>query len=283
MVKISAVIPVRNRENTISICLDSILRQTYKVDEIVICDDASTDDTISAIEAYMNKEHSTPIHLVKHTTPRGAQAARNSAIKAASGEIIVFNDSDDQWVEQKTEAQLKLMLEKHAGVVHCGALRFNENINAYSLFGHELYTLSGHCYRQILERGGVMFSGLMTIKSLLEKIGYLDEKVPAFQEWDTGIRLAKVCDFAYTPLPLFIYHVGAPNTISASKKNAAVGYEMIVNKYKKEILRYCPSCMMQHYAAMLNRFSEANISEKVQYYSKMLKICKKTFRINADH
>lgn len=270
MVKVSVIVPARNREHTLERCLNSILSQTYEVDEIVICDDASTDNTKNLVDAYINKNRTPAIIFIRHPKPLGAQAARNSAIRKASGEIIAFIDSDDQWVEQKIEIQLELMTVHQAGVSHCGALRFEERENRYSLFGADLHRFSGDCHSRLLESGGVMFPGLVTTKEILEKIAYLDEKIPAFQEWDTAIRLSKICRFSYTPLPLFIYHVGNRDAISSSARKAALGYEMIINKHRGEILKYCPKSIFGHYTALVERFNKANMPEKANFYLSLL-------------
>ena len=75
-------------------------------------------------------------------------------------------------------------------------------------------------------------------KKALERIGYLDEAVVAYQEWDTAIRLAQYCHFGFEPKPTFIYDYSCQDSISRNSIQAGRGYEYIVHKHIKDILRY---------------------------------------------
>jgi hypothetical protein len=79
----------------------------------------------------------------------------------------------------------------------------------------------------------------MVSKTALEKIGYLDEAVPSFQEWDTSIRLARECRFIHVREPLFIYHVNSTDSISRDRRRDIAGYQYIVDKHEKEIETVC--------------------------------------------
>ena len=267
MPSISAVIPARNRAHTIKKCLDSILRQTYKLDEIIVCDDASTDDTCTIIESY-----GANVRLVRHEQPQGAQAARNTAIRAATGDIIAFNDSDDIWIDEKLEKQLALMAHFQCGVVHCGALRYSERESAYSCFGTDLERFSGNAFPKLLCGLGPMFPALVTTKICLEKIGLLDEQIPAYQEWDTYLRLSRICKFSYTPLPLFIYTVGDTDAISHSLERAANGYAMIIEKHKREILGCGNHVLANHYNRLYQLYTQANMPKEAKY-AMTLSVC----------
>ena len=102
MIKYSFIIPCFNSENTIKICLDSILAQNKFLNqlEILIIDDGSHDSTKNIIHSY---DHSDNVKIILHPKNRGLSAARNSGIKNASGEILVFIDSDmvlsKNWLE----------------------------------------------------------------------------------------------------------------------------------------------------------------------------------------
>ena len=90
--KISIVIPAYNTEKYIKKCLDSIINQTYKNKEIIIIDDASTDNTLLEIEKYHDNAC---VKIIKNKENKGQAYSRNKAIKIASGDYIGFIDSDD--------------------------------------------------------------------------------------------------------------------------------------------------------------------------------------------
>lgn len=85
--RVSVVIPCYNRARFIGDVVESVLGQTSPPDEIIVVDDASTDHS-SEIVANL------PVRLVRHTHNRGLSASRNSGIKAATGDIVVFIDAD---------------------------------------------------------------------------------------------------------------------------------------------------------------------------------------------
>lgn len=90
--KVSIVIPVYNLETFIEKCLDSLINQTYKDLEIIIIDDGSTDNTISIINKYVEKDNRFFLYKINH---HGAASARKIGIRHASGPYITFVDGDD--------------------------------------------------------------------------------------------------------------------------------------------------------------------------------------------
>jgi glycosyltransferase involved in cell wall biosynthesis len=111
---VTAIIPTYNRAKTIERAVNSVLAQTWKEMEVIVVDDGSNDQTGEVLKAYGDK-----IRVI-HQRNGGPAAARNTGIKAATGEIISFLDSDDAWMPSKIERQVKLLQRTaSAGVVCC--------------------------------------------------------------------------------------------------------------------------------------------------------------------
>ncbi len=91
--KVSIIVPVYNGEKDLSTCLNSLINQIYKDIEIIIIDDASTDNTKEIIKKYADKDNR--IIPFYQSQNKGVSAARNIGLKAATGKYIVFVDSDD--------------------------------------------------------------------------------------------------------------------------------------------------------------------------------------------
>lgn len=228
--QISVVIPAYNREKTIVKCLDSVLNQTYQPFEVIVVDDASNDNTVKLVEEYP----SDIVKLVKCNKNSGAQTARNIGIKAAKGDWIAFQDSDDIWLPDKLEKQ-KEAIEKSNFEVCAGGGIWKKGDKEEYIF---LNGKSGNVYKDILElKTYILYPTLLIKKDLLEKIGYLDEKVEAYQELDTAIRLSKENRFVYVSTPLFIYNIHEGEAISKNRDRGLRGIQYLFMKYKDEILR----------------------------------------------
>ncbi len=106
--------------------LDSILTQTQKVDEIVICDDGSTDDTIAIILDYQNNYPGT-IHLYQNEVQLGSTKNMEKCLGLVKGDIVFLADQDDSWLPHKV-ATLCHFFENHPSVdaVFSNAVLINE-------------------------------------------------------------------------------------------------------------------------------------------------------------
>jgi glycosyltransferase involved in cell wall biosynthesis len=232
---IAVIIPTYNRANTVVECINSVLSQSYPVNEIIIVDDNSSDDTIQRLNRFKDEI------IILHTKSRsGAQVARNVGIKAAKSEWISFLDSDDEWLSNKLEKQiseLKNIDYNSMTVVHGDC--YKKNINSDKKSHWQLDRIEGeNVYKQLLSKSGTLFPSILVSKSALDKIGNLDENVPSYHEWDTAIRLAKYCRFIHIQEPLFIYNIHG-NTISKNSDTSVEGYQYIINKFKNEIKLLC--------------------------------------------
>jgi glycosyltransferase involved in cell wall biosynthesis len=111
--RLSAAIVTYNRARYLPRAIESVLDQTYRDLELIVVDDGSTDDTVEAIAPYGDR-----IRYVRQEN-QGKAAARNRAVCLADGELVAFCDSDDSWVPDRIERQVRT-LDEHpeAGMVH---------------------------------------------------------------------------------------------------------------------------------------------------------------------
>ena len=104
--KISVAFIVYNGSQYLRTQLDSILAQTHKVNEIIVCDDASSDNAIGILEEYKNKH---PNLFFIHFNKQNIGPTKNieKAIQACRGELIILADQDDYWETNKVETIIK--------------------------------------------------------------------------------------------------------------------------------------------------------------------------------
>ena len=108
---VSVITPIYNDERYITSTINSVINQTYKHWELILVDDASTDNTLIEVEPFLSKYPN--IKLFKNTENKGAAYTRNRGTEEASGNYIAFLDADDLWRPEKLEHQIKL-LEKES-------------------------------------------------------------------------------------------------------------------------------------------------------------------------
>jgi glycosyltransferase involved in cell wall biosynthesis len=107
--KISVIVPVYNMENYLTKCIDSIAAQTHRDLEIILIDDGSTDNSSKICDDYAAKDERIK---VIHKQNGGVASARNTGLKACTGEYIAFVDSDD-WIEPTMYSELLNVCLKH--------------------------------------------------------------------------------------------------------------------------------------------------------------------------
>lgn len=103
--KISIVIPVYNVSAYIGRCLASVKSQTYGDCEVILVDDCGTDDSIAQCESYINQNR-LDWRIVHHTRNRGLSAARNTGTAVATGDYVLYVDSDDELLPNCVQAMV---------------------------------------------------------------------------------------------------------------------------------------------------------------------------------
>ena len=109
--KISVIMSAYNSEDSVENSITSILNQTYEDLELLIMDDASTDNTFKICESLKNKDQR--IKLYKNKSNLGLTKSLNKLISLSSGEIIARQDSDDLSKKERIEKQLKFLEENN--------------------------------------------------------------------------------------------------------------------------------------------------------------------------
>lgn len=228
---VSIVVPAFNRAFSIGAALDSLLTQTYENWEALVVDDGSNDRTGEIVKQYSQRDRR--IVLIQHDRKRGAQAARNTGLRRGRGRWIAFLDSDDQWLAHSLEARLDAAGTSR--VVHSECYVIDAE-GERRLFG--VPPLRGNVYADLLRNPGPVFPALLISREAWLSIHELDERIVAYQEWDTAIRLARHWSFEFLAEPTFIYDCRHGNTISKNAQTEALGYQQIIDKHRWRMLRH---------------------------------------------
>lgn len=129
MYKVSIIVPIYNDEKYIKQCLDSILEQTYTNIELIIINDGSTDNSQNIIEEYKNKF--LEIKIINQPNS-GVSYARNIGLNNATGEYIMFVDSDDIIAKDYIKQMMDILKKNDLDIIKSSFKKFKENPNKYT-------------------------------------------------------------------------------------------------------------------------------------------------------
>ena len=124
MIKVSVIVPVYNVEDYLEKCLDSLVNQTLKEIEIIVVNDGSPDNSGKIIEKYAKKYKNIKAYTKENG---GLSDARNYGIKKASGEYLVFIDSDDYIDETMLEKMYQKAIQENLDIVVCNSINVYDN------------------------------------------------------------------------------------------------------------------------------------------------------------
>lgn len=125
MCNVSVILPVYNCEKFLKHTVRSVQNQQYKNWELLIVNDASTDNSLAVAKTLAATDSRIKVFNMKQN--QGVAACRNYALKKAAGRYVAFIDSDDLWASQKLNKQLLFMKKHHAALSHTGCLFMDEN------------------------------------------------------------------------------------------------------------------------------------------------------------
>lgn len=201
---VSVIIPTFNRAELIRRTVESALNQTYSHLEVIVVDDGSVDNT----EAVVSTISDPRVSFVRLPTNCGGAVARNSGIKAATGDYIALLDSDDTWLPNKIELQLA-SIRSHP----C-----KEQVVSYTQRGYERpwrlthYPARGKKETESIGHylfchdGDMQTSTLMMPRALAARTLFR-EGLKKHQDWDFCLRLeANNAVFSFIEQPLTIFH-----------------------------------------------------------------------------
>lgn len=229
---ISVVIPTFNREKILPRAIKSVLNQTYKNLELIIVDDGSTDNTDKIVRGFSD----TRIRYYKQKLNRGGAAARNVGIKLSKGELISFQDSDDEWLPEKLERQVKKFNEvsDDVGVICCGYEFIYERTK--EVVSKSIPVEKGDVYKIMLTNNYTGPLAVLMKAACLEKVGLFDEEMPCCHDWDLWIRVARHYKFDYVPNILAKAYIHGEQ-LSTNLEIKIKGKEKILEKYYGEFVK----------------------------------------------
>lgn len=201
---VTVVIPVYNGERFIRRAVNSILKQTYPVSQIIVVDDGSKDRTRDIVET----DYAEQVTLLCQQNG-GPAKARNAGLRMATGEFIAFLDADDWWEPEKLTTQIRELQKHPEAVGNYTGLRVmsDEGVHLIDLKPVDHTTLwptLRWC------NPGIPPSSVLLRRSALDKLerGF-DERQMGSEDWNLWFRLIAMGSFCVCQEPLTDYRSSA--------------------------------------------------------------------------
>ncbi|MFH1623598.1 MAG: glycosyltransferase [Pseudomonadota bacterium] len=246
--KVSIIMPVYNGAKYIGDAIDSVVKQTYEHWELIVIDDASTDETpdiIKSWEKWINsKQFDSNLILWSLRKNSGSPVApRNAGLGLVKGKYTAFLDSDDFWSREKLERQVKFMEWLGVGISYHDLLLINGRKEKWSQLSKPF---NGNCFRLLLFKNFIPNSSVMVRTDLIKKYRY-DARLTISHDWDLLLKLAHETEVGYIPFPLGFLRMHEGSVISKVRRRRKESRE-VVRRWKDQVpLYWYLICLFRYY------------------------------------
>jgi glycosyltransferase involved in cell wall biosynthesis len=227
---VSIIVPTYNRGQLIARSVKSVLNQTYRDFELIIVDDASTDNTEEVVSSFNDKR----IRYIRHEENRGEAAARNTGIKAARCNYIAYQDSDDEWFPEKLAKQMELLKDAspEVGVIYTGFWKTENHRKTYIPFSW-VNQKNGDIHKELLKGNFIGSPVVLIKKDCFNRVGLFDERLCNLVDWEMWLRISKQYHFRCVDEPLVIAHYDSAN-VSDNPDSLIDALELVLEKNRDE-------------------------------------------------
>jgi len=233
---VSVIVPTYNRAHLLGRAIQSVLNQTYQGFELIVVDDGSSDNTEEVVATFADPR----VYYLRHEENRGAAAARNTAIKTARGEHIAFLDSDDEWLPEKLEKQMKVFgnVSSRVGVVYTDMWTIRPDGVRNYWHSSRVMPEDGIIYDHLIvgRLTDISMSSVVIRRECFVKVGIFDEEFPRLIDRDLFIRLSRHFYFYHIAEALVNYHKTGKR-ISSDDRLLVQAEKLFLEKYHDDIAK----------------------------------------------
>lgn len=216
---VSVIIPNFNRVESFQRAVESVIKQTYENFEIIVVDDGSEQSVRNINRRFLEEvkrrkyfEGDSKIIYLENERNFGVSYSRNKGIKEARGDFIALLDSDDEWLEQKLEIQVKFFDKTDFRVVHTEEIWVRRGVRVNPMKKHKKE--GGDIFFRSLELCLMSPSSIMLKKSIFDDYGYFDESLPVCEDYDLWLRITSKEKVGFIEKPLIIKYGGHSDQLS---------------------------------------------------------------------
>jgi glycosyltransferase involved in cell wall biosynthesis len=207
MTCVSVIIPTHNRADVLGRAIASVRGQTWADFELIVVDDGSTDATPRVLA-----EFDDPRLTGMHQENKGVSSARNRGIAASRGRLIALLDSDDYWMPDKLEKQVRFMAKSGFAICQTDEIWIRNNVRVNPRFKHA--KPAGWFLDRSLDLCLISPSCVMFTRSLWDELGPFDESLPACEDYSLWLRVGARHPVGLLPEPLVVKTGGHADQLS---------------------------------------------------------------------
>ena len=229
--KISVIIPTYNRKDTLIRAIESIYKQSYLANEIIVVDDHSSFSVKKLLKDYDK------VKVIRNKENIGAAQSRNIGFNKAKGDYVAFLDSDDYWDIYKLEKQISIIHKyPETGIIYCDQFVVDLNNNILKTDNH---LIDKNIWNYLLNGWTAPNTSTLLIRNdIFKNLGGFDYDLKSCQEHDLWMNIAfKNEKVKFSSDKLSYYCMGEKNRISFDYHNRINGAKFFLNKWKSEIIK----------------------------------------------
>ncbi len=222
---VSVIIPVYNRTNFLQRAIKSVLNQKYKNFELIIIDDYSNEN----VEELVKRFNDSRIIFLKNKVNKGVSYSRNKGINNSKYNFIAFLDSDDEWLPEKLNNQIRyLKLHPNINLVHTEEIWIRNGKRVNQKKRHK--KSGGDIFLQSLELCLISPSSVLFRNEIFTKYGLFDESLPVCEDYDLWLRITAFEEVGFISEPTIIKYGGHSDQLS--KKYEAMDKYRVISMMK---------------------------------------------------
>lgn len=244
---VSIVLPTYNRSACTARAIRSVLEQSLDSWELLVVDDGSEENIEQVVRQFSDRR----IQYLRHTANRGASAARNTGLDAATAPFVAFIDSDAEWLPQKLERQLLLFDAPDVAIATCAMELVNGNRTETVV-----PTARGRIYDKVLRRrAGVWDTSTFLVRA---SVGVrFDETFPAYQDFDYLARIS--CHHAVDFVEDALVRVHTDTLGPRVSDRNLEGRLRVLEKYKADLQKRPEVLSHHHVRVALKYYHQGNV------------------------
>jgi glycosyltransferase involved in cell wall biosynthesis len=271
-VQVSVILPTYNRSHSLIAACTSVLTQSFKDLELIVVDDGSVEDVESLVKSLADPR----VRFIRRQRNGGAAAARNTGLAEATGEYIAFQDSDDLWLPNKLEKQMKLLssLPPGVGAVTGAKILYGRDENFQ--FGPGKVTcapspagclqLAEDQLNHILRENRISLQNTLFRRDCYPQKIWFDPCARANEDWEFAIRLIQSTKVYEDIEPVVVGFI-SKDSISTSSRKQCIGILRILKRNRSLLsaYRHQHSTMLMDIGAALIKTKKPRLGTRFLY------------------